>query len=92
MPFRDARIPRRLDGLFGAGFAEHSPPVRTPAVRLISDQVLRSVRLPVQVLLAGNTVHLWPNASHALPIELPGEVNGFIHRFVIHHHPRARPE
>lgn len=46
-----------LAELFGAGFAEHTPPTRTPAARLINDRVLRSVRLPVQVLLAGNTVH-----------------------------------
>ncbi|WP_234813063.1 alpha/beta fold hydrolase [Mycolicibacterium confluentis] len=46
-----------LAELFGAGFAEFAPPVRTPPSRLISDHVLRSVDIPVQVLLAGNTVH-----------------------------------
>lgn len=93
-----------LAKLFGAGFAEFKPPLRTPPLRLISDQDLRSVDVPVQVLLAGNTVHdsekgiarirsvvpdwrcqLWPNASHALPVELPGEVNDSIRRFVTEH-------
>lgn len=93
-----------LAKLFGAGFAEFKPPLRTPPFRLISDQVLRSVDLPVQVLLAGNTVHdsekgiarmrsvvpdwryhLWPNASHAVPVELPDEVNDSIRRFATEH-------
>ena len=97
-----------LAELFGAGFAAFEPPLRTPPMRLISDQVLRSVDVPVQVLLAGNTVHdsgkgiarmrsvvpdwrhhLWPNASHALPVELPGEVNGSIRRFIIEHQSRS---
>ena len=93
--------------LFGAGFAAFEPPLRTPPMRLISDHVLRSVDVPVQVLLAGNTVHdsgkgiarmrsvvpdwrhhLWPNASHALPVELPDEVNDSIRRFVTEHRSR----
>ncbi len=93
-----------LAGLFVAGFAAFAPPVRTPPPRLISDRVLRSIHLPVQVLLAGNTVHdsgkglrrigsvvpdwqhhLWPNASHALPAELPDEVNDSIRQFVTEH-------
>lgn len=93
-----------LAGLFGAGFAEFAPPVRTPPSRLISDRVLRSIDLPVQVLLAGITVHnsvkgiarmssvvphwqyhLWPNASHALPVELPDAVNSCIRSFVTEH-------
>ncbi len=96
-----------LAELFGAGFAEFAPPVRTPPSRLTSDHVLRSVDIPVQVLLAGNTVHnsghgiarirsvvpawryhLWPNASHALPVELPDEVNDSIRRFVTEHRSR----
>jgi len=93
-----------LAELFGAGFAAFKPPLRTPPMRLIDDHVLRSVDVPVQVLLAGNTVHdsgkgvarmrsvvpdwrhhLWPNASHALPVELAGEVNDSIRRFVTEH-------
>jgi pimeloyl-ACP methyl ester carboxylesterase len=96
-----------LAELFGAGFAAFEPPLRTPPMRLISDQVLRSVDVPVQVLLAGNTVHdsrkgiarmrsvvpdwrhhLWPNASHALPVELPDEVNDYIRHFVTEHRSR----
>jgi pimeloyl-ACP methyl ester carboxylesterase len=46
-----------LAGLFVAGFAAFAPPVRTPALRFPSDRLLRSVHLPVQVLLAGNTIH-----------------------------------
>ena len=93
-----------LAGLFVAGFAAFSPPVRTAPLRFPSDRLLRSVRLPVQVLLAGNTVHnsgkglvriqsvvpfwryhLWPNASHALPTEIPDEVNACIRQFAIEH-------
>jgi len=29
--------------------------------------------------------HLWPNASHALPVELPIEVNDSIRRFATEH-------
>jgi hypothetical protein len=64
------------------------------------------MRLPVQVPLAGNTVHdstkrlqriqavvpdwrrhLWPNTSHALPAEIPDDVNvnACIRQFVIEH-------
>lgn len=97
-----------LAQLFAAGFVEFNPPVCTPAARLISDRVLRSVGPPVQILLAGNTVHdsekgidrlravvphwqhrLWPNASHALPVELPDEVNGAVRSFITEHLPRG---
>jgi len=93
-----------LAGLFVAGFAAFAPPLRTPPLRFPSNRLLRSVYLPVQVLLAGNTVHdsekgiqriqsvvpawryhLWPNASHALPTEVPDEVNASIRQFVIEH-------
>jgi pimeloyl-ACP methyl ester carboxylesterase len=93
-----------LAGLFVAGFATFAPPVRTPALRFPGDRLLRSVQLPVQVLLAGNTVHdsvkglerirsvvphwrcrLWPEASHALPAEVPDEVNLAIREFVAEH-------
>jgi pimeloyl-ACP methyl ester carboxylesterase len=93
-----------LAGLFLAGFAAFAPPVGTPAPLLINRRVLRAVRVPVQVLLAGNTVHdstkgtqrildvvpawrhqLWPTASHALPAEVPDEVNASIRQFVIDH-------
>ena len=93
-----------LAGLFVAGFAAYAPPLGTPPLRFPSDRLLRSVHLPVQVLLAGNTVHdsgrglhriqsvvpewryhLWPNTSHALPIEVPDEVNACIRQFVIEH-------
>jgi pimeloyl-ACP methyl ester carboxylesterase len=46
-----------LTGLFVAGFAAFAPPGRTPPLRFLGDRLLRSVQLPVQVLLAGNTVH-----------------------------------
>lgn len=94
----------RLAGLFVAGFAAFAPPWRTPPLLYASDRLLRSVHLPVQVLLAGNTVHdsgkalrriqsvvpdwryrLWPNTSHALPAEVPDEVNACIRQFVIEH-------
>ncbi len=92
----------QLARLFLAGFAAFAPPLGTPPPLFVSGRVLRSVSLPVQVLLAGNTVHdstkglrrmlavapdwhyqLWPDTSHALPAELPDEVNASIRRFVI---------
>jgi pimeloyl-ACP methyl ester carboxylesterase len=96
----------RLVGLFVAGFDAFGPPLRTPAVHFANDRLLRSVHRPVQVLLAGNTVHnsgkgierirsvvpawryhLWPNASHALPAEIPDEVNDAIREFAMENHP-----
>jgi pimeloyl-ACP methyl ester carboxylesterase len=91
-----------LAGLFLEGFASFAPPVRTAPLRFPSDRLLRSVRLPVQVLLAGNTVHdsdkalermhsvvpawqhrMWRDASHALPAEVPDEVNACIRQVAI---------
>ncbi|MGE2833307.1 alpha/beta fold hydrolase [Mycobacterium sp. SMC-4] len=46
-----------LAQLFQAGFAAFGSPVRTPPLLFPADRILRSVPLPVQVLLAGNTVH-----------------------------------
>jgi hypothetical protein len=43
--------------LFVKGFATYVPPVHTAPLRFPSDRLLRSVHLPVQVILAGNTVH-----------------------------------
>lgn len=93
-----------LTGLFVAGFAAFTPPMRGAFPFLPSVRLLRSVHLPVQVLLAGNTVHnsdkgirriasvvpgwryrLWPKATHALPAELPDEVNASIRQFVKEH-------
>lgn len=97
-----------LARLFAAGFAAFAPPLRTAPLRFPRDRLLRAVRLPVQVLLAGNTVHdsdngirriqsvvpawryhLWPNASHALPAEVPDEVNACIRQFVLEHRHRT---
>ena len=93
-----------LTELFVAGFAAFAPPLGTPPLHFSGNRLLRSVDLPVQVLLAGNSVHdsgnaiqriqsvvptwryrLWPNASHALPAEIAGEVNDCIRQFVIEH-------
>jgi len=94
----------RLTGLFVAGFAAFAPPVRTPPPLFPGDRLLRSIHIPVQVLLAGNTIHdsskglqrigsavptwhhhLWPDASHALPAEVPDEVNASIREFAMNH-------
>lgn len=91
-----------LTGLFVAGFTAFATPVRTPPLRFSESHLLRSVQLPVQVLLAGDLIHasgkavhriqsvvprwryrLWPNASHALPAEMAGEVNDCIRQFTI---------
>lgn len=93
-----------LAGLFLAGFAAFTTILGTPGPTFLSGRRLRSVRLPVQVLLAGNTVHdsakglrriqsvapdwryhLWPNASHVLPAEIPDEVKACIRQFVFEH-------
>jgi pimeloyl-ACP methyl ester carboxylesterase len=76
----------------------------TPYPRYPHNSLFRSVAVPVQVLLAGNTIHdsgkgieriravvpawryrLWPAASHALPIEVPDEVNACIRGFAREH-------
>jgi pimeloyl-ACP methyl ester carboxylesterase len=44
-------------GLFVEGFAAFAPPVRTAPIHSPSDRLLRSLHLPVQALLAGNTIH-----------------------------------
>ncbi|OBB60421.1 alpha/beta hydrolase [Mycobacterium sp. 852013-51886_SCH5428379] len=91
-----------LTDLFVAGFASCAPPRHTPPLLLASDRLLRSVQIPTQVLLAGNTIHdsalgirrmlsvvphwryhLWPDASHLLPAEVPDEVNACIRQFAI---------
>jgi pimeloyl-ACP methyl ester carboxylesterase len=46
-----------LTELFVAGFAAFAPPLRTPPLHFSGNRLLRSVHLPVQVLLAGNSVH-----------------------------------
>ena len=46
-----------LTKLFLAGFAAFAPPLRTPPLHFSGNRLLRSVHLPVQVLLAGNSVH-----------------------------------
>ncbi|WNG85348.1 alpha/beta hydrolase [Mycobacterium sp. ITM-2016-00317] len=91
-----------LTRLFLAGFATFGAPRRTAPIIFAPDRLLRSVQIPVQVLLAGNTIHdtekaisrlrsvvpawryhLWPQASHSLPAEAPGEVNACIRDFVL---------
>lgn len=52
-----------LTRLFLAGFAHFGPPRRTAPLVFASDDVLRSVKLPAQVLLAGNTIH---NSAEAI--------------------------
>lgn len=93
-----------LTRLFVAGFAAFVPPLRAAPLLFPSDRLLRSIGLPVQVLLAGNTVHnsdkalrriekvlpawrhrLWPSVSHALPAEIPNELNACVREFVIGH-------
>ncbi len=85
-----------------------SPHPCAPPMLLCHDRLLRSVRVLVQVLLAGETVHdpnkgiqrmksvvpgwryhLWPNATHALPAEIPDEVNACIRQFVKEHRNHA---
>lgn len=53
----------RLTRLFVAGFAAFTPPLRAAPLILPSKRMLRSVHIPTQVLLAGNTVH---NSGKAL--------------------------
>lgn len=61
-----------LAGLFVEGFAAFAPPVRTAPLRFPSDRLLRSVRLPVQVLLAGNTVHDSAKGLRRIQAVVPG--------------------
>jgi pimeloyl-ACP methyl ester carboxylesterase len=60
-----------LTGLFVAGFVSFAPPLNTPPLRFPSSRLLRSVDLPVQVLLAGNTVHNSAKAIRRLASVVP---------------------
>jgi pimeloyl-ACP methyl ester carboxylesterase len=60
-----------LSSLFVAGFVSFAPPVNTPPRRFASNRLLQSVDLPVQVLLAGNTVHDSAKAIRRLAAVVP---------------------
>lgn len=59
-----------LTRLFLAGFATFGPP-RTAPLLFAQDHILRSVLIPVQVLLAGNTVHDSAKAINRLQAVVP---------------------
>lgn len=61
-----------LTELFVAGFAAFAPPLRTPPLHFSGNRLLRSVHLPVQVLLAGNSVHESGKAVHRIQSVVPG--------------------
>ena len=46
-----------LTKVFTAGFYTFGPPLNTPPLKFSGNQLLRSVDLPVQVLLAGRSIH-----------------------------------
>lgn len=52
-----------LTKVFVAGFDSFAAPLNTPPVRFSGNELLRSVKLPVQVLLAGDSIH---NAKTAI--------------------------
>lgn len=52
-----------LTETFVTGFDTFAAPVNTPPVRYTTDQLLQSVEVPVQVLLAGRSIH---NADKAI--------------------------
>lgn len=60
-----------LASLFVAGFNSFASPLNTPPLRFASNRLLRSVDLPVQVLLAGNTVHDSAKAMRRLSTVVP---------------------
>jgi pimeloyl-ACP methyl ester carboxylesterase len=60
-----------LNSLFIVGFVCFAPPLNTPPLRFASNRLLRSVDLPVQVLLAGNTVHNSAKAIRRLASVVP---------------------
>lgn len=60
-----------LTRLFVAGFDSFAPPLNTPPLRFASNRLLRSVDLPVQGLLAGNTVHNSTKATRRLTSVVP---------------------
>ncbi|MUL47562.1 alpha/beta hydrolase [Mycobacterium sp. CBMA293] len=62
----------KLARLFLAGFAAFAPPIRTPAPLIVSRRVLRAIHVPVQVLLAGNTVHDPTKALQRILAVVPG--------------------
>ncbi|MGV0634612.1 alpha/beta hydrolase [Mycolicibacillus trivialis] len=61
-----------LTELFVAGFATFVSFLRTPSLQFSGNRLLRSVRLPVQVLLAGNTVHDSRKAVRRIEAVVPG--------------------
>lgn len=61
-----------LADLWVAGFAAFGSPFRTPPLVFASRRLLRSVRLPVQVLLAGNTIHDSNRAARRISAVVPG--------------------
>ncbi|WP_230983512.1 MULTISPECIES: alpha/beta fold hydrolase [Mycolicibacterium] len=60
-----------LTSLFVAGFVSFGPPLNTPPLRFTNNRLLRSADLPVQVLLAGNSVHSSEKALRRLASVVP---------------------
>ncbi len=60
-----------LTSLFVAGFVSFAAPLNTPPLRMARDRVLRSLDLPVQVLLASNTIHNSAKAIRRLASVVP---------------------
>ncbi|WP_199203217.1 alpha/beta fold hydrolase [Mycobacterium sp. shizuoka-1] len=61
-----------LTDLFVTGFACFATPLHTPPLRFHGDPLLRSVDLPVQVLLAGTSIHNSGKAISRIESAVPG--------------------
>jgi pimeloyl-ACP methyl ester carboxylesterase len=60
-----------LTKVFLTGFDSFSAPLNTPPLRFSGSQLLRSVDLPVQVFLAGNSIHDSEEAIQRIEAEVP---------------------
>lgn len=60
-----------LTRVFVAGFDSFAAPLNTPPLRFSGNQLLRSVNLPTQVLLAGNSIHNSERAIQRIESAVP---------------------
>lgn len=81
-----------LTPLFLAGFATFGPPHRTAPLFFAPDRLLRSVHLPVQVLLAGKMIHDSDKAINRMKSMVPMRQQHHLWPHAAHSLPAEAPE